>query len=179
VELDTKTLEIWKDLSSYTNQQIADEFGSYFTPTKPEDVWNRVYDNPILDVNNITKTFINNNYVQSVDVQTNTTNVWISSASVYIYSDIDYSTFTTALANATIKELFGKALNIKGTWTFNKNPSYSHEWDDTVGKYKLRFYDVYISLKTGMSLLYSSTGTTTPNDFDLPANTTYSDMTSE
>lgn len=178
-ELDTKTLEIWKDLSSYTNQQIADEFGSYFTPAKPDDVWNRVNDNPILDVNNITKTFINNNYIQSVDVQTNTTNVWISSASVYIYSDIDYSTYTTALANATIKELFGKALNIKGTWTLNKDPSYSHEWDNTVGKYKLRFYDVYISLKTGMSLLYSSIGTTTPNDFDLPANTTYSDMTSE
>ena len=178
-EYSTKTMEIWKDLSSYTNQQIADEFGSYLTPAKPEDVWNRIYDNPELNVNGITKTFINNNYVQSVDIQTNTTNVWISAASVYVYSDTDYSTYTAAMANATIKELFGKALNIKGNWSFNRNPSYSHEWDATVGKYKLWFSNVYISLRTGMSLLYFSTGTTTPNDFDLPANTTYSDMTTE
>lgn len=178
-EYSTKTMEIWKDLSSYTNQQIADEFGSYLTPAKPEGVWNRIYDNPELNVNGITKTFINNNYVQSVDIQTNTTNVWISAASVYIYSDTDYSTYTAAMANATIKELFGKALNIKGNWSFNRNPSYSHEWDDTVGKYKLWFSNVYISLRTGMSLLYFSTGTTTPNDFDLPANTTYSNMTAE
>lgn len=175
---DTKTIEVSKDISSYTNQQIADEFGSQLTPTKPADVWNKVYDNPILNVSGITKTLVGNNYVQSVDLQTNSAKeVFISSASVYVYSDTNYSTYGSALANATIKELVGKALNIKGSWNITNSPSYTHTWDSTVGKYKLRIYSANIVLGTGMSLLCPSTGTTTPSDFNLPANTVYSSMT--
>lgn len=175
---ETKTIEVQKDISSYTNQQIADEFGSQLTPAKPADAWNRVYDNPVLNVNGITKTLIGNNYVQSVDIQTNSAKeTWISAASVYIYSDTNYASYSDALGNATIKELFGRALNFKGTWTFNNTPYYTHTWDSSVGKYKLRIYNAYISYKTGMGLLCPSTGTTTPSDFNLPANTIYSDMT--
>ena len=176
VENSTKTIETQKDLSSYTNQQIADEFGSYFIPAKPENVWNRVYDNPVLDVNGITKTFIGNTYVQSVDLKTSTASSkpYIS-ANVYVYSNTNYTSISAALANATIKEIISEVLNIGGSWDYRSYTRYRHDWDTTVRKYKLQF-SMTIDYQAGMKILYHSTASSTPNDFNLPANTKYSQM---
>lgn len=179
----TKTIKVHKDISSYTNQQLADEFGSQLLLPKPNDAFNTVYDSATLS-NSFTKTFLNNTYVQSIDIKRSpyadnisSYDVYISSPSVYVYSNTDYSTAAAALANSTIKELVGKALNIGGTWDYVSTPSYSHTSEG--GRYKLRFYSRNIRISDGMKLLLPSKGTTMPNNFNLPADTAYWQMTDE
>lgn len=174
---ETKTIEVPIDLSSYTNQQIADAFGASLTATAPSNVWNKRYETPVLNVNGITKTFIGNTYVQSVDLKTSTASSkpYIYAAKVYAYSDTNYTTASAALADATIKEIVGEAINIGGTWDYAYLNSYSKSWDSTVNKYKL-YFSMNIDYKAGVKLLYHSTAASTPNDFYLPANTTYYQM---
>lgn len=171
-----KTIEVPVDLSSYTNQQIADEFGASLIATAPDDVWNKHYETPVLDINGITKTIVGNTYVQSVDLKTSTASSkpYIS-ANVYVYSNTNYTSISAALADATIKEIISEVLNIGGSWDYRSYTRYRHDWDTTVRKYKLQF-SMTINYQAGMKILYHSTASSTPNDFNLPANTKYSQM---
>lgn len=186
----SKTIAVSKDLSNYTAQQIVDEFGSQLLADKPEDTSIRTYSNGSIDVNSVTKTFINSTYEQHMPAKTPSSGeCWLDGAFAYVYSDINAPSLADVLNDsntqyAELKTLAGRAINISGTW--NLIGSYNQKWEKLArdpSNPNRNFPKAYrykiggnIHAHDGVNIIYRSTATTTPSNFRLPSNTVYGSL---
>lgn len=186
----SKTITVSKDVSNYTSQQIIDEFGSQLLADKPADTSVRTYSNGSIDVNSVTKTFVNSTYEQHMPAKTPSSGeCWLDGAFAYVYSDIDAPSLAAVLNDANtqyseLKTLAGRAINISGTWnligTFNqrweklaRDPSNPLRNFPKAYRYKI---GGNIHAHDGVYIIYRSNGTATPSNFRLPSNTVYGSL---